>query len=256
MPEPAKLQTSTLKKANSAKNDSPTLRIESRRTDELVIALCGAVGSGVSTVSKKVENALKTKGYTTNYIKISTLIGLTIKQPPVKGDNFKRTETLQTQGNQLREDHGSDILAQLVIKEIAGQRNEELQGEDESSADIVEKTLTPRRYATIIDSLKNPYEVELLKKVYGNMFHIFGVLCNDFQRKERLRNKGMTDAQAAQLMERDKNEKESEKNAWFFHESLLTTFFYAFSDIGLIWPSLHAANGAVKSFSFKETVFL
>ncbi|HFQ81735.1 MAG TPA: deoxycytidylate deaminase [Desulfobacterales bacterium] len=221
MTQPAKLQSSAPIKKIDNETDSPTQRIESRRTDELVIALCGAVGSGVSTLSKKVDTILKAKGYTTSYIKISELIGTTLKKKPVEGDSFKRTQTLQDQGNQLREDHGSDILAQLVIKEIAGQRNEQLQDEDESSDKIVEKTLTRRRYATIIDSLKNPYEVELLKKVYGNMFHIFGVLCNDVQRKERLQAKSMTDSQAVQLMERDKNEKES------FGQQLLKTLQHA-----------------------------
>lgn len=221
MNRPAKELSNTLKKTNVAKSDSPTVRIESRRTDELVLALCGAVGSGVSTVGKKLDNILKTKGYVTNYIKISNLIGATLKQNLIEGGNFKRTETLQKKGNQLREEHGGDILAQLVIKEIAGQRNEQLQGEDESYEGIVEKTLTPRRYATIIDSLKNPHEVELLKKVYGNMFHLFGVLCNDSQRKERLQNKGMTDPQAVELMERDKNEKES------YGQQLLKTLQHA-----------------------------
>ena len=218
MTQPAKkLQSIPSIKKHAEKTASPTQRIESRRTDEIVIALCGAVGSGVSTVSKKVDTILKTKGYTTNYIKISTLIGSTLKGDSLDEDGFKRTEALQNQGNKLREDHGGDLLAQLVIKEIAGQRNEQLQDDDDSSDEIIEKTLVGRRYATIIDSLKNPYEVELLKKVYGNMFHLFGVLCNDAQRKERLQNKGMSEPQAVQLMDRDKKEKDS------FGQQLLKT---------------------------------
>lgn len=221
MTQQERQQSSAPAKKIAVKKELPTQRIETRRTDELVVALCGAVGSGVSTVSKKVETILKAKGYNTGYIKISTLIESTLKQQYKGTDNFERTKTLQDQGNKLREDHGSDILAQLIIKEIAGQRNEELQDEDENSDEIVTKTLTPRRYATIIDSLKNPYEVELLKKVYGNMFHLFGVLCNDSQRKERLKNKKMTDSQAVTLMERDKNEKES------FGQQLLKTLQHA-----------------------------
>lgn len=191
------------------KNKTPTEEIDSRRTDELVVALCGAIGTGVSTVADEVERVIKARGYEVQRIKLSSLIQ-SYGNIKAKGNEYERIKSLQEAGNELRGKYGSDILSQLAIKEIVAQRIKYFankHGKEIGSINFGEDCRNKRRYVSIIDSLKNPKEVELLEKVYGKMFYFFGVLCNDKLRKERLLEKGMDDPQAADLMERDKREK-------------------------------------------------
>ena len=195
-------------KTDSATTKAPTDLIDERKTPELVVALCGAVGAGTSTVAKEIEKQFKNYSYSVDFIKTSTLIS---EQGELQLDDhsrYKRIMALQDCGNDLRKNFGNDFLVQLAIKFIVQKRAEEneLTGGDEQ--DYGKKMRVARRHVTIIDSLKHPAEVELLQKVYGKMFCLFGVLCNDAQRKIRLTNEGeMGEGEATDLMERDKKEK-------------------------------------------------
>ena len=72
-----------------------------------------------------------------------------------------------------------------------------------------------------LDSLKHPEEIKLLRAVYGNMFYLFGVLCPEDLRKNRLIDKKQIEpAKAVQLMERDKSEDEK------YGQQLLKTIFW------------------------------
>lgn len=186
------LKTIALNKKN-VRNDRSIIEIvKSRQTPELVLAFCGPLGSGVTTVAKKVMHLLKEYGYQTSYLKVSDLITKhfelvkeeTSKETDIDSDKAieslpheKRIEILQTAGNKLREKYEHDILSQLIISEIAILRHKP------EPDDLENKT---RRFATVIDSLKHPAEVELLKAVYGNMFYLFGCLCPEHLRAQRL----------------------------------------------------------------------
>lgn len=194
------------------KKESPTLLIKGRETDELVIGLCGAVGSGVSTVGKIIAHQLSQYGYTTSFEKATEHI-MSIKTPPETNSEFERIYNLQTLGSEIRSEYGNNYLSQLIIWGIAEERNKSGAKQlkkapgDIDHEEAAERT---RRHVTIVDSLKNPAEVELLKMVYGSMFYMFGILCDDHERERRLKNKGngMEPHEAKQLMERDKQEKE------------------------------------------------
>lgn len=194
-------------------------KISERQTEELIIAVCGSLGSGPSTVAEKIKGCLTSYGYNTQYLKISDLIKkyASLVEKEIDGTQKKADEIslLQDTGNALREKYGNDILAQMVISEISIKRFEQ------SSIDVGEGGEDPkresRRFATIIDSLKHPAEVKLLRSVYGNMFYLLGVLCPEQLRKERLKDKGLSPEEAVRLMERDKSEKEG------FGQKLLNT---------------------------------
>lgn len=194
----------------SKKEKNPTDAIEARRTPELVVAICGAVGSGVSTVTREIEKKFKQLSYSVDIIKISDLIKETLETNLFES-KYERIKALQIAGNKLREEFGNDHLAQLAIKTIVERRikfTSEKIGKNESEIDYGHDARIERRHVTIIDSLKNDKEVELLQKVYSDMFCMFGVLCNDALRKERLSNEGeMSDSEAADIMDRDKKEK-------------------------------------------------
>jgi deoxycytidylate deaminase len=213
-------------------------RIRERQTAELVIGFCGPLGSGTSAVAKEVSRILESYGYTVNPIKLSSLIskyidrvrtdlehelhgtGIVLQFPPEKMKEEDRIAVLQIAGNLLRKRLSEDVLAQLAIKEISIQRHQKkVQAQAVESSEIEPED---RRYATVLDSLKNPEEVELLRAVYPNMFYLFGVLCPEDLRKRRLiQNKKMAPAIATALMDRDKAEAEK------YGQQLLKTIFHA-----------------------------
>ena len=183
-------------------------QILERQSSELVVAFCGPIGSGVTKVAEILQRCFETFGYESQYIKVSTLIGTNTpaeeKRTKLKENNFERVKRLQDEGNELRKNHGNDYLAQCVIQEIAIARKKWQKSNEESGNDT---DLVKYRYVTVVDSLKNPDEVHLLKAVYGEMFYLFGVLCPESYRLERLQTaKKIPDEQARFLVNRDKEE--------------------------------------------------
>ncbi len=189
---------------------TPRELIQRRRTEELVLAFCGPLGSGVSTVARALEDKIKDYGYSTHFIKVSGLIrdidpGPTNPEETYFSGEAKRIDSLQNGGNNSRQKYGKDVLALIGVKEIAFERQASFENEEiEENLELKKKS---RRVAHVIDSLKHPEEVNLLRSVYGNMFYLFGVLCAYPLRKSRLeRNKEIGRSHAELLMDRDESE--------------------------------------------------
>jgi deoxycytidylate deaminase len=224
------------KLSSSETGNSMIKAIKKRQTEELVIAFCGPLGSGTSFVAKEVRELIKEYKYEVNEIKISNLIsskldkfksqlkedirlgGIDFGVPLNEMDPADRIAVLQLAGNLMRKKISSDVLAQLAIQKIAKKRHGDNGGLEEHSKLKKES----RRFVTILDSLKHPDEVILLRSVYGNMFHLFGVLCPESLRKDRLLNKKeIKPEKAIVLMERDKSEDEK------YGQQLLDTIFHS-----------------------------
>jgi deoxycytidylate deaminase len=190
------------------KADQPINVIKERSTDEIVIALCGAVGSGTSTIGRTICDIFKGYGYTTSTKKVTDFI--VDEKPIAKGlSSFKRIKQLQDLGSELRIEHGADVLSQRIIWDIVHDRHQYWAKKQRKTVEEIDYQKTAkksRRHVTIIDSIKNPGESELLRLVYGDMFFMFGVLCNDQLREERLTAMPMNRSEAHILMERDKME--------------------------------------------------
>lgn len=213
-------------------------QIEDRQTNELIIGFCGPLGGGTSTVAKKVKSILESFNYKCEILKVSDLLSqhvekvmaelekdinlnqVDFKRPIGNMSSADRIAVLQSAGNLLRKKHGNDILAQLCINEIAARR---IEHEDVIYGDgSVSPKVKKRRFATLIDSLKHPNEVELLRTIYGDMFYLIGVLCPQSIRKERLnKEKKIREDLAIKLMERDKSEHEE------YGQKLLKTILHS-----------------------------
>ncbi|MDD3313020.1 anti-phage dCTP deaminase [Pseudodesulfovibrio sp.] len=173
-----------------------------RETEELVIAVCGAAGSGTSRIADAIEKDFRERGYDVGRVKLSETIKrhATVEIP---ADEAERIQTLQKEGTQLRVKFGRDVLAMLAIKGIR------LNREKSNPADGSMRSPESRRFVTIIDSLKHPQEERLLRKVYGDMFYLFGVLCPEEIRIKRLQHeKSMSPATAHKITEIDKSEED------------------------------------------------
>jgi deoxycytidylate deaminase len=182
-----------------------------RESPELVIAFSGPVGSGVETVLEQTDELLQAIGYKTVRIKISDYIkecsGKKLIAPlELDGvSEYERIKRLQRGGNELRREYEDNILAQHAVQVISETRIRDQEGPPPD--DI--RGVVPKKVAYLIDQLKHPSEVKLLRKVYGSLFYLIGVLCIEEKRRKRLEERGMGSSDAMDLMERDRREDES-----------------------------------------------
>lgn len=191
--------------AQKTSNSNASEELKGRQSQELVFGLSGPVGSGIQFVSNSLEAELAARGYEVVHIKVSaeleaeaTRQSINPSAPSEGPEEFKRIWRLQDLGNALRDKLGEDIGAQLAIRAISTDRTARHPGKD-----IHE--ITPGRVAYVVDQLKHPREVQLLKSVYGNLFYLLGVLSGYERRKSNLVAK-MTADFAERLIHRDRSE--------------------------------------------------
>jgi deoxycytidylate deaminase len=186
----------------------PSDAIKDRESKELVLAFAGPIGSGTAGVRERLENILQNAGYAVHVIKISSYLKKALTENLVGNRNndnnifetgVERYKQMQDVGNDLRKKQ-SDILAEYAIKTIAEIRTKNI-AEDEEI-----ESYNPPRTAYLIDQLKHPDEVSLLRTVYGNLFFQFGVLSSSKRRETRLKEEGIKSEETGPLMERDRRE--------------------------------------------------
>lgn len=183
-------------------------RIEDAVTPELVIALCGPLGTPLHRVGEIIQDLLR-KNYGYKKVEIVRLSNFIRRYGAPNDDNS--ISDLIDAGNRLREKHGRSVLAQLAIKEIATDR--EKFGEDsgrsidkESVLDGVIEPAPVARFVHIIDSIKNSEELDLLKSVYGKILHVISVFSPISHRASELEKKLGAKGDVYALIDRDSGE--------------------------------------------------
>ncbi|WP_431101058.1 hypothetical protein [Roseateles noduli] len=194
---------------------SETIKIVGRRGDsravindsaskEIIFAVVGPAGSGTTFIAQKLVSAvgsiLQTAQVT--HIKASSVIAATLAEGALDGiENMERAKLLQDAGDLLRKDDEAAIGSLLTIK-IKEEREKFKAASDKTnvaSLRIDESNSAPRVY--VIDSLKHPAEVELLRAVYREAFCLIGVVCEEDARKERLKKKKWRSSSSDQVDE-------------------------------------------------------
>lgn len=167
--------------SKNMKDDDLIKVLKDRITSEIVFVLTGPLCSGLSTVSAKLEQALKEHNYICYKIKISQFISqLGVGYPNIKNSDshsyYERVKYLQDVGNAIRKDFKPYALAGLAIAEITRHRHEYVSknGLNESGSGLEKHNL---RLAYVIDSFKHPSEIQLLKQIYGSSLFVIGVDC-------------------------------------------------------------------------------
>ena len=155
----------------------------------LVFGLSGRIGSGCTFVRDKLHQQLAVFGYETIIIDVADsflqnfdkfleqgepacAVGQVASVPLNSPAN--RVREYQDRGNKLRGAYGDDIIGALCISEGIYPHLEK------TNKDL------KKRQAFIIDSLKHPSEVDLLRSVFADAFCMVGVVASDRKRKDRL----------------------------------------------------------------------
>ena len=166
---------------------------------ELIIGLVGAVGARLHSVIELLEEQLHLARYETRVIKVSKeIIRSLVDVPEHQGDPYKRTSELMTAGNSICEKtNDNGVLALGVAAQIYAERQEDPNG----CAQPFGKT------AFIVDSLKRPEEVEVLRQMYPSGFVLVSAYEAEQDRRKHLsKQKGMSDDEASHLIDRDGEE--------------------------------------------------
>lgn len=171
-------------------------------TPELVLGLCGPIGSPIHEVSHRLKEALEDKyNYHVEVIRLSQFIREKVPEtqrqslitiPANSSAGFTEKRQLIAAGNHLREQYEPSILADLAIHRIATSRDH---GRETSS----------RRHCFIIDSIKNSQELHQLRNTYGEIFYFIGCFSSLDKRREEL-SKQMTQSELHQIVDQDSGE--------------------------------------------------
>ena len=194
--------------------------IKAARSNELVFAVVGHAGSGTSEVANTLAKRLEEMGVDTHVLKARSVIaawatanGKMQPKDTASGEKKLLSDVVYFQdlGDEMRSqkiggeaDHTA--VAKGLVKAIRQARAKALNQQYEAGK-LIEPDGKPRTY--ILDSIRHPAEVELLRAIYGSAFTLIGVVCEENRRMARLMDKFSEDAGRVQeFMERDANDKE------------------------------------------------
>ena len=197
-PAPARLAGPHL--AESEELFDSKQQIETSHTSEIVIALCGPIGSPIHAIAEALrDRLLRDFSYDScHIIRLSKCIE-EHTEPAGPLSPLERVRHLIDRGDQLRKKHGASILAELAVSQIA------LHRQSEKSPPDIERH-TPRRVCHIVDSIKNQEELDILKLAYRDMLYFVGVYSPLPARVRALEKAGMMQPGVYDLIDLDSGE--------------------------------------------------
>lgn len=195
---------------------------QSLDSNEYVFALVGHVGSGTSEVARQLEIILSKYPFSFERSNIITLKAsaeirewaeqngkhLVSRQPatgkisaPSRGSVLV-AEMMQEWGDEMRQQGDHAAVACKLLNRIRQARASCTRQKVEPGQAVIPDG---QRRAYILDSLRHPAEVELLRRVYGNAFALIGVVCEEDERQQRIMRKfcDAGEEKARLFMERD-----------------------------------------------------
>lgn len=192
-------------------------------SNEFFFAVVGHAGSGTSVIAASLQDLLRQTSIGAEKIEVEILKARAVieawarnKKLPLPGQGGSKrlsdVELLQNYGDQMRAELCGDkpdyaaVANQLVLL-IRDMRARKVNARLEPGV-AVKPDGKPRAY--ILDSLRHPDEVKLLRHLYQDAFVLIGVVCAEQKRIERIMQKytGANEADARLFMERDANAKE------------------------------------------------
>ena len=183
MAQPAETQ-----KEDARQRKPVRLMFNALEANEIIFAVVGPVGSGTSYVANALSGLVASNLRSTNivFIKASEIIkehlGQDVVEKIPKEDKLARAMRFQDAGDEIRKDDEARLAA-IISSRIKSERAKINKTIQHISGEAKDKA-PPAVY--IIDSLKHPTEVELLRGIYREAFCLIGVVCEESTRKARL----------------------------------------------------------------------
>jgi deoxycytidylate deaminase len=179
-------------------------QLRASQSQEMVFAVVGYAGSGTSFVVHQLKAILDKNNYSVHEVKARTVLDKYAKASghgiPGDGTPIARTTTYQKIGDELRKKSGEfGAVAAYMIREITK---------------IREQAGTDKKNIYILDSLKHPDEVDVLRHVYGNSFCLVGVGCRPDIRDLRLQTKFNVQAEDPDLKKFTERDAEDSNNKY------------------------------------------
>ncbi|MHB1122791.1 MAG: anti-phage dCTP deaminase [Ramlibacter sp.] len=202
--------------SEATKNREPLFaKFATRKSDELVVALAGPIGCGIGSIVDGLTERLKEHGYQhVVRVKLSKFLEEAIAKnlvptwTPSLGASARliRYRRLQDAGKQIRRTSGNPaILAEYAAQEIALDRTRRHR---ESNHTVTSSggPIVPGRIAYVIDQLKRPEEVALLRAVYRNLFYLVGITRINDRRVDALKAEQVRGDEVQALIDIDRLE--------------------------------------------------
>jgi deoxycytidylate deaminase len=157
-------------------------------SSEIIIGIVSAVGTETARVVTTLTDRLKGFDYSVVEIKVSSLLN-----GNNSNDEHERIKDLMNKGDELRGKTGNNAILAYGSAKLIKERRKDNEN---------------KKTAYIVNSLKHPDEVEVLRKIYGQGFYLFGIHADKQRRIDYLTSdKRLTPEQAAELTDIDEDEK-------------------------------------------------
>lgn len=207
--------------ANDQKTSDAVQVVKELAANELIFGVVGPVGSGTSEIAETLQEFIGKEN--SEILKAREIIaenaptlGKTIPDEP----GIEQTIALQDAGDAMRLTNGHASVAVGFIEKIRAKRAD-FKGEDASSEKAIKPDGNFRAY--ILDSLRHPAEVRLLRQIYQQSFCLIAVVCDEEVRASRLADKYDKAGKSAINTFMLRDEKASEK----FGQQVSSTFHLA-----------------------------
>ncbi len=164
---------------------------------EIFFGIVSPVGTPTDSFVSDISGCLKGFGYKLVELRLSKYLdeayGHILGHQGSGQTEDERLSAAMSRGTKLRQMVGTgDILARHAMMKI-----QEIRDEDEKPV------------AYLFRTLKHPSEVDVLRRVYGDSFHLIGLYASDEERLRELTAKhSVEDGAARELLERDRFEEE------------------------------------------------
>ena len=192
-----------------------------------MIGLVGAIGTDLQAVAESLQRHLTGVGYGSSEIHVSYLLHILKQYASLADitDKEKYYDEHMDGGNRVCEQLGrTDAMALLTLLQIRATR-------EEKNAEAGHELTAPlKRHSYIVNSLKRPEEIRLLKRTYGDGFVLLAAYASRERRRDTLagriaKAKNQEAEQCRHIAERliDRDEFEASK----YGQDVSHTFFRA-----------------------------
>jgi deoxycytidylate deaminase len=180
--------------------------------NEIVFGIVGHVGSGTTTVAGTLKKSLEAQTSGGHKFKVAIIKARTVIEESMKrlGAAIDTTKDKKLVADVIKYQDAGDELRKQDLAAVARGAVALIRRERALMQGVVaepDKPVVPdgKPRAFIIDSIRHPAEVGLLRRIYGDAFVLIGVVCEHDERLHRISTKyeDAGEAAAKKFMQRD-----------------------------------------------------